>query len=179
MKKLMIAAFAVAFTVAAQAANCNWNTGALKMVDAEGKWTTTTASSSLIKSIAITTYIYSDSAGENLVGTGTLTTLLPMGGAGGTYKNGTSSAVLTSGATYYAKVLIEADFGNGGKQTFLDNDLYEYKMPSKGTGALNFKILGVIDTSSTSAQWSAVPEPTSGLLLLLGVAGLALRRKQK
>lgn len=30
-----------------------------------------------------------------------------------------------------------------------------------------------------TGTWQAVPEPTSGLLLLLGVAGLALRRKQK
>ena len=29
-----------------------------------------------------------------------------------------------------------------------------------------------------AGHWSAVPEPTSGLLLLLGMAGLALRRKQ-
>ena len=29
------------------------------------------------------------------------------------------------------------------------------------------------------SQFSAVPEPTSGMLLLLGVAGLALRRKNK
>ena len=28
------------------------------------------------------------------------------------------------------------------------------------------------------SSWQSVPEPTSGLLLLLGVAGLALRRKQ-
>ena len=28
------------------------------------------------------------------------------------------------------------------------------------------------------ANWGAVPEPTSGLLMLLGVAGLALRRKR-
>ena len=36
-------------------------------------------------------------------------------------------------------------------------------------------------TSATqnASNWAAVPEPTSGLLLLLGVAGLALRRKQK
>ena len=29
-----------------------------------------------------------------------------------------------------------------------------------------------------SGSWSSVPEPTSGLLLLLGVAGLALRRRR-
>ena len=35
--------------------------------------------------------------------------------------------------------------------------------------------------TQNAANWTtaAVPEPTSGLLLLLGVAGLALRRKQK
>ena len=30
----------------------------------------------------------------------------------------------------------------------------------------------------TSAGWQSVPEPTSGLLLLIGVAGLALKRKR-
>ena len=42
------------------------------------------------------------------------------------------------------------------------------------------------DSAANSGIWasgwsatSAVPEPTSGLLLLLGVAGLALRRKQR
>lgn len=29
----------------------------------------------------------------------------------------------------------------------------------------------------TEASWQSIPEPTSGLLLLLGVAGLALKRK--
>lgn len=32
--------------------------------------------------------------------------------------------------------------------------------------------------NNKTTDWQAVPEPTSGLLLLLGVAGLALRRKQ-
>lgn len=38
------------------------------------------------------------------------------------------------------------------------------------------------DASATfeanGAGWYAVPEPTSGLLLLIGLAGLALRRKR-
>ena len=33
-------------------------------------------------------------------------------------------------------------------------------------------------SAASSATWTAVPEPTSGLLMLLGIAGLALRRKR-
>lgn len=40
-----------------------------------------------------------------------------------------------------------------------------------GTGDLNIKTAG-------PSSWSTVPEPTSGLLMLLGMAGLALRRRR-
>ena len=36
-----------------------------------------------------------------------------------------------------------------------------------------------IMSSGTTKSFASVPEPTSGLLLLVGMAGLALRRKQK
>ena len=39
----------------------------------------------------------------------------------------------------------------------------------------NFSIAG---STINAATWTAVPEPTSGLLMLLGMAGLALRRKR-
>ena len=32
--------------------------------------------------------------------------------------------------------------------------------------------------TQNAGNWAAVPEPTSGLLLLLGMAGLALKRKR-
>ena len=41
--------------------------------------------------------------------------------------------------------------------------------------------LKALDVTGTGAGWymtAAAPEPTSGLLLLLGVAGLALKRKR-
>lgn len=34
------------------------------------------------------------------------------------------------------------------------------------------------NATQASGAWAAVPEPTSGLMLLLGVAGLALKRKR-
>ena len=40
-------------------------------------------------------------------------------------------------------------------------------------------IMNLVDTTPyTAGQWTAVPEPTSGLLMLLGMAGLALRRRR-
>ena len=40
--------------------------------------------------------------------------------------------------------------------------------------------IGALPTASEAAAagWTAAPEPTSGLLLLIGVAGLALRRRR-
>ena len=45
---------------------------------------------------------------------------------------------------------------------------------------LALTIGGDVGGGSTATAWStaAVPEPTSGLLLLLGMAGLALKRKR-
>ena len=36
---------------------------------------------------------------------------------------------------------------------------------------------GDLDNSLDKANWTPIPEPTSGILLVLGMAGLALRRK--
>ncbi len=49
-------------------------------------------------------------------------------------------------------------------------------------GSLNAFVGGKIGTDAQGAAitgWSTVPEPTSGLLLLVGMGALALRRKQK
>jgi len=57
------------------------------------------------------------------------------------------------------------------------NDASGYDM-SQGNVAFNDRAGA---TAGTFGDWTAatIPEPTSGLLLLIGVAGLTLRRKQK
>ena len=45
------------------------------------------------------------------------------------------------------------------------------------TSATGAKTLGFTNFSATTT-WQAVPEPTSGLLMLVGLAGLALRRRR-
>lgn len=47
-----------------------------------------------------------------------------------------------------------------------------YEPPATGTP------LSYTSANFGSGSWAAVPEPTSGLLLLLGMAGLALKRKR-
>ena len=46
------------------------------------------------------------------------------------------------------------------------------------TGDLGSWSKGGINSGDSITAWQSVPEPTSGLLLLLGVAGLALRRRR-
>ena len=47
---------------------------------------------------------------------------------------------------------------------------------SVGTGVIGFG--NMASATQNAGNWAAVPEPTSGLLMLLGMAGLALKRKR-
>ena len=46
------------------------------------------------------------------------------------------------------------------------------------TGTATIAFGNMATTTQAAGAWTAVPEPTSGLLMLLGMAGLALKRKR-
>ena len=112
---------------------------------------------------------------------------------GGSYGPEGSKVNLAAGDYYAQMIITDLDSGNTlstqvvkftidslnndtGTPTFGDGGAFiealsGYTLDGEG-GTGNY--LGAWDT----AGWQSVPEPTSGLLLLIGVAGLALRRRR-
>ena len=57
--------------------------------------------------------------------------------------------------------------------------LFCLSLPKRVTTSVPTLGFGNMATATQNASnWQVVPEPTSGLMLLLGVAGLALKRKR-
>ena len=92
------------------------------------------------------------------------------------------ATAVTASTTYYALILTTYDPGKDGTA-----DMYAANKVAVTTNGSGSPIVSPNDlslyiggqSSGGNVKWETVPEPTSGLLLLLGVAGLALRRKQK
>lgn len=168
MKKLMVMLVVAAAAIATQAATMKWGTGTLYAVNADGSWDTNTKAQNATGTYTFLATLF-DSDGTTQLDQ-MENTSWSLSKAGGTF-----SGSYDNNKTYY--VALEMTYTTAaGTQTFLSTDAVAYTMPGTGNGTPNFTTLGVVNTSAT--QFTAVPEPTSGLLMLLGMAGLALRRRR-
>jgi hypothetical protein len=189
MKKLIIAAFAVAFAAATQAATVAWGAAVADPADPTGSTPATAGHVAYL--------LYSSSALESMA------TTLNGTGIGATANNGgtvVSTYTLTSDDVDMMWAFSSVYGGDGvavdGSYQILIVDEANNRF---GVVDQTFNISGVTDTTppgdvtynldaslgfdkfAGSTGWTgtvAVPEPTSGLLMLVGLAGLALRRRR-
>ena len=191
MKKLIIGAVAVLAAVSANAAAVTWQSGVV--------FGPSDSSGTLVAS---STYKLADTANAAmylwLVSDATAYAKVQADGVYATYgdKLGTASAssstlssskfgdLETSGhaanSTVYAAILFTYKDGDG-KDWYLENTATASigDLGADTTVQNLARYVGGIKTDGQLASWGsqAVPEPTSGLLMLVGLAGLALRRK--
>ena len=196
MKKLIVALGAVVVAASVQAATYNWSvmssTAAFNGYDSTadiGKvWTGATATSGLsYYFIATATVSQSDlldglrsgktMADYSVLASGTTTSAgvaqkafsADSGLVGGDGKMSAYFAILSSDEQYVylgATSSVVADTTGGQSDYSITLATSKVLRDKDGT------------TAYGSAGWYAVPEPTSGLLMLLGMAGLALRRRR-
>lgn len=182
MRKLIILAVAVVASVAANAAAITWGSGTVYLAD--GGKASKGAVTAYLFLIDSTTY---ETLAVNTTGKAMSDAVYAAYGSSldSAKATGTSSAkgianlsdptVYANGNTAYAAVLfVEGDnyMGNVATYTFVSD--MDYSMAGMATTIFGSEF----GTTSTAWSTAAIPEPTSGLLMLLGMAGLALRRKR-
>ena len=180
MKKLVLVGAVLCAAVAAQAASVNWNSAA-KIADANGTVLTSQAGyDALLNGGSIVLAILNDGSyngNYNMLG-GTVTfKTSPKPQAGklnGTYKFAFSDGTLKNDDVL--GILFKDASGNLSQLIYTaDKSFVSDTLTISGLNSDDF--LGNF-TYAVSGTFTVVPEPTSGLMILLGLAGLALRRKQ-
>ncbi len=181
MKKLMILACAMAMAVAAQASSVKWSfTYATDSAGAD------LADNTPVYLVAVSGYAVDAAVADLSAGTfdtakvvDTATTLIV--GNGAAVEQVKSGLDLTGAQSFYAVLM---QMGDDGAYQWAMTGLKDVTMASMGNTGVTFGELSDEDGNSF-VKWNSytpssdnVPEPTSGLLLLVGMGALALRRKR-
>ena len=183
MKKIMIALAAVAMAACAQAASLNWMISAtpayggdanpngyavyLFLTAAGGDYGVDTVTTAAITAALGSTTSFATFVDDNAA----VTKSLNAGGGvfGATGFNGNNFGAGDS----LSAVAVIIDAANIADATAYMITTEQSVSWTSATGAMQLTY-----GAQSANTWQAIPEPTSGMLLLLGMAGLALRRKK-
>ena len=173
MKKIIIALAAVVSAAAVHAAACSWSGASIAKVtetDVATSYTMYLLDASVTDATTMSGYLASGDTSYLSAATVTTTSGLAAGAAvrwTSTFGN------YTAGDSYtYYTVIFNGDVASA--DHFMITAEKTASVPSSGNMMMSFGS----QASNTWNTMAAVPEPTSGLLMLVGLAGLALRRKR-
>lgn len=191
MKKFVMALTVAGAALCASAASVSWGSGKLfTAATADGGFSTTGIGAAATGYLFVLTEADYNSLLADYAANGN------MSAVWNAYKDSLDTATGTADTaarTSFATITTTADVGDtvygAVIYTYTDatlgKDFYIANLASGTVGAESGLTLGNLgtyfkgqDTGTATGGWVATPEPTSGLLLLLGAAGLALRRKR-
>lgn len=181
MKKLMIAAAIVFAAVVSNAATMSWSVMSLKGPDGQKAGT-----GWLVELYATSIAFDVEKAQKGLLDVGYTSTTVAQGttatraGETGLKKPDGTDYVAGDTADYYLVIWDNADKAEAGK--YIVSDSRKQTVTAAGSPiTLNYGNMAATTAANNAfygKEWKSIPEPTSALLMLLGVAGLALRRRR-
>ena len=190
MKKLMIVCAAVVMTAAVQAASVSWAIGNVySPSDSTAKVAAGSMSAYLFVTanttdkttgIPVTTLAAVQAALDSgdIAGLSSLSAAHGVNSASGAFTGATGLEGFSSGTlSAFAVVFDNADAASAENYFLVNGGATKDVTFTSATGIKTFAFGSQTSYTQGAGKWSAVPEPTSGLLLLLGMAGLALKRK--
>ena len=189
----MIVAAIVCAATMSHAAAANWKAGATEIHDGTGSASALYTGTAYIfdASVMSQSALYALIAGGTEIGSSTAGYMQTASVSGGVFNNVTFAngeqgsadkipyyfVIVDNDKAYFSNQLEVKPNGNNTAKNIAFGIQYDEEDPT----ALPNSVSLPSDTYAAAGGWvktsSGVPEPTSGLLVLLGVAGLALRRR--
>ena len=154
MKKIVVLAAVIVASVAVNAASFKWSAANIYGPDATSKLS------------GVEVSLYCDALSETALSTVTTSSA----GAVAATTFDVANAVGDTVYDFYFKAITTYE----GKEYQL---VVSKSATALETGTATIAFGNMANTTKAAGAWTAVPEPTSGLLMLLGLAGLALKRK--
>ena len=189
MKKLVIMLGAVACAACVNAASINWTiSNVYSASDSTAKasgigYLFVTENTSNVSGITLTTLdaVKAAIAAQDWTSVAALSSASEALNANGgiqTRPTGISSDFASGSVSAFAVIFDGTDMASANNYYIVNEGATKSVSFTSSTGAKNLAFGSQATATQAAGAWTAVPEPTSGLLMLLGMAGLALRRRR-